>query len=233
MSAYDKWGLAELRAAAEKRKVEVAGDARSRKAYVLALENADSEQARDKELAAREKALQVDDKRERSELEQELAKKVPDHGVLRVWGDVSANRNRVDESFRVRNLPADYVYGWASMSIAGGEDIGTWTSLGYIRADAKDCTNDPSDTRKIYVPNYEEHNGYVRNRDCLLMLANRRVVEQRKTETREAWNNRVERTFGRRDSIRANRDVTMSEEGFQFRRTSQWRAEEGLKEGSD
>lgn len=233
MGVYDKLGLSELRGLVEKRQLKVEGDSRSRKAHVLALENADATEAREREIKAREAALAENPNKQRTPLEEKLAKKVPDHGVLRIWGDVSANRNRIDEQFRVRNLPADYVYGWASMSVAGGEDIGTWTGLGYIRAEARDCTSDPSDTSKIYVPNFEDYNGYVRNRDCLLMLANRRVVERRKQETRDAWNRRVEKTFGPRDSIRANRDVTMSEEGFRFKRTSQWRPEEGLKEVSE
>lgn len=229
---YEKLGFNELKELTTKRGVRIEGDARQRKAHILALTNADAEELRTNELKRREKELAENADRERTELEQRLASKVPDRSVLRVWGDVSANRNRIDESLRVRNLPADYVHGWASLAVAGGEDIGNWTSMGWIRAEASDCTSDPSDTRKIYVPNYEEYNGYVRNRDCLLMLANRRVVEQRKSETRADWNRRVERTFGPRDSNSVTRDVTMSEEGFQFRRTAQWRSEDGLKEGS-
>lgn len=232
MVDYEKLGLAELKKLVAERGVVVEGDSRQRSAHVLALRNADEVARMREERARRDKELSEKAEGERSELEKRLAKKVPDQSVLRVWGDVSANRNRIDESFRVRNLPADFVHGWASMSIAGGEDIGTWTSLGWIRAEARDCTNDPSDTSKIYVPNYEEYNGFVRNRDCLLMLANRRVVERRKDETKAAWNARVERTFGPRDSNAVRRDVTMSDEGFEFRRTTQWRPEEGLKEGS-
>jgi len=233
-SPYSKWSFKDIKAEVRRRNLRPLGDVRRRSVLLTALEHDDrSRQAKQVEAKERkEHAEGVKSVEDMTDLEQVLAAKIPTPDRLTVIRDDSLARNRVDEQFRVRNLPADYVYGWASLSAGNGEDIGNWTTLGWIRADADMVTNDPSNTRKIYVSNYEEWNGYVRNRDCLLMIANRRIVEQRKKARQDAWNARVEGMYGKRDSDSPTRDTVSDptqSTGASFKRVAQWRAEDGLK----
>lgn len=228
-TAYDHMGLADLRDLVEKRAVEVVGDARYRKNLVAALLTDDARRANAQEQERLEAAKAPSDPEKMSELEKKLAKKVPQQQV-RFTG---TNRvfNPVNEALTVRNLPGDYTFGWASLAVGGGQDVGHWASLGWIRAEASDCTMDPSDTSKIYVPSFEDYNGYVRHNDCLLMIANRRIMEQRKAAGLRRWQEKFEGLFGARGSSGETRGAITDEAGHTLRTTSQWRPEEGMKEG--
>ena len=228
---YSGWTYNELRAEARARRLDVDGDARTKAALIAALTKHDEDRAAEAERIALSDSESPKDIDSMNEIERALFEKVPRPEVsLKVWGDRSANRNRVEESLRVKNLPADYVYGWASISAGDGEDLGNWLSLGWIKATADMVTNDPSNTRKIYVPQYEDASGFVRHRDCYLVIANRRIVEARKRTRASDWNDKVEATFDARGRDKAAKG-TVVDQGRQYRRTSQWRPEDGLTEG--
>ena len=228
-SVYDTMGMAELRQLIEARRTVVPGDGRYRKNMIAGLVAQDREQIEAKERATREASMREKSPDEMTALEKKLAQKVPSH-TLRVFSDDRVY-NQVNETLQVRNLPADYTHGWASMAIGGGQDVAHWASRGWIRAEARDCTMDPSDTSKIYVPSFEEYNGYVRYNDCLLMIANRRIIENRKELKRRSWNEKFQGTFGKRGSTGEIRGAITDESGHTLQTTTQWRPEEGLKEG--
>lgn len=228
-SVYDHMGMDELRRLIEARRVEVPGDGRYRKNMIAGLVAQDQAAADAKDAEARREALREKSPDEMSDLEKRLAKKVPTPSVRFTGG--SRVYNPVDATLQVKNLPAQYTFGWASMAIGGGQDVAHWASLGWIRAEARDCTMDPSDTSKIYVPSFEDYNGYVRYNDCLLMIANRRIIEDRKEMSRRRWNEKFEGVFGKRGSTGEIRGAITDESGRTLQTSTQWRPEEGLKEG--
>lgn len=174
-----------------------------------------------------------EDPGELTEVGAKLATLVPQPSAeqLRVIGEIGENRNRVEEALRVRNLPADYVYGWASLN-NGGEDLGRWTSLGWIMCPAEMVTSDPQNTSKIFVSGYDLHMGsYVRKNDTVLVIAHRRIVETREAATTRSWNRKVESMYGEGGELRKD-SYRSQESGSTFRRTAQ-RTPEDLVAGGD
>lgn len=227
MGAYGQWPFDELRAEAKRRNLQPDGDLRNRKTYEEALELDDARE--DDRQAQLQKEAQVH--AEMTPLERTLRERVPSNVPFRVRE--TGERNPVNAQLQVRNLPANYTHGWASLSVAGGEDIGTWTGMGWIRATTDMVTNNPHDDTKIYVANYEEHQGgYVRHKDTLLMLADRRVVEERKAARSKHWNAKVEKVYGKRGELTQDRvGDPANSSGHAFKRHSQWSAEELIKGG--
>lgn len=228
---YERLGMADLRELVQRRAVTVAGDSRLRKNLVEALVRDDRLKVNEEEARKREEALKPKSPDEMSDLEKRLAKKVPNHPSIRFTGP---NRvyNPVDEMLQVRNLPAGYVHHWASLATGGGEGIGAASAKGWVRAEARDCTMDPSDTSKIFVASFEDYNGWVKHHDCLLMIASRRIVEDRKAEGRRNWNAKFVGLFGDRGSTRETRGAITDEQGHTMRTEAQWRPEEGMREGN-
>lgn len=215
---YDDWKYVELKEEARKRSIGAMGDARSKKGYIQALERDDAR--REREAQPEPDYTQVSESE--TQLEAKLQERVPRGEQFHIWGDRDAPRNRVNEQLKVKNLPAMYTHGWASLTIP--EDVGRWTGLGWIRATSDMVTDNPNDSTKIYLSNYEvHHDGSVRHKDCVLMIADRRLVEQRKKGYQRGWNAKVEKVYGERGK---GTQAGVSDRGSRFRRQAEWRPEE-------
>lgn len=226
---YESLSYPELRELVRDRKLDVPGDSRTKKNLVRALTLADEQAA----LAEREAAKKDEEHEPETALEKQLASKVPGPTQRMVFGrDYTVSRNVVNEQLKVGNLPADYVHGWASMNVGEGEDLGRWTAKGWIRVTTDMVSSDPNVDSKIYVKNFEDWNGYVKHKDTLLMIAHRRLVEDRKQGYTDHWNAKVEKMYGKRGSLTRDRVGDPSEtSGRSYKRTAQWKAEDLLEGG--
>lgn len=227
---YDGLAYRQLKDLVNERGVTVEGDQRTKKNMIAALELADYREEMQRE-AEEHEAQQGDEAS--SPLERKLAGIVPGPKQRMVFGrDYTVSRNIVNEQMKVGNLPADYVHGWASLTPANGEDVGRWTSLGWIRVTTDMVSSDPNDTDKIYVKNFEDWNGYVRHKDTVLVVADRRLVEERKAGYTERWNEKVEKMYGKRGELTKDQVGDPSEgSGRTYRRTAQWKAEDMVEGG--
>lgn len=230
MAAYERWSYQALKKLAEDRDLNIPGDQRTKKSLIEALKVADMQDAEADEAAEAAEAAEQEPK---SKLEQDLESKVPGPRQRMSFGrDYTVSQNVVNEQLKVGNLPSDYVHAWASLTPASGEDIGRWTNLGWIRVTSDMVTSNPNDPDRIYVKNYEDYGGYVKHKDTLLVIANRRLVEEREAGYRERWNSKVEKMYGKRGELTKDRVGDPAESsGRSYRRTAQWKAEEMLKGG--
>lgn len=220
---YENMSFSELKDLVDERELEVGGDARSKKSLIAALEYADAISETKATLdEAQEAASPVE-----SELEKKLAKLVPGPDTRIVFGrDYTRTTNPVNDDMQVRNLPANYTHAWPNMVLNQGEDMGRYLGLGWIRVTTDMVTSDPNRTDKIYVRNYEDYNGYVKYNDTTLVIADRRLVEPRKSDYLENWNRKVEKTYGKRGELTRDRVGDPSESSQRsYKRTSQWKAE--------
>lgn len=227
---YEDLSYSELRQLVAERNIQVRGDARTKKNLLAALEAAD-ERERDEQAQAEVSESETEPK---TELERQLAGMVPGMKQrMRFGRDYTRSHNIVEDMMRVRNLPAEYAYGWAGLTAANGEDVGRWTSLGWVRVTSDMVTSDPNVDNKIYVASYEDWNGYVRHKDTVLVIANRRLLEDRKQGYTRDWNQKVEKTYGKRGELTKDRvGDPANSSGRSYKRTAQWKAEELLEGGN-
>lgn len=218
--AYEEWTYSDLKREVDERGLEVEGDARQKANLIRALEQDDA--PHDQE--PHDQGQVVSDSG--TSLEERLASIVPSHSGLRVSRESGRSLNPVNDQMRVGNLPARYVHGWPSL-VGNGEDLGSWLALGWVRVTTDMVTSNPHDSSKIYVQSYEDWSGYVKYKDCVLVIADRRLVEERKKGHADHWNAKVQKTYGERGELTRDRVGDPSRgSGRSFKRAAQWKAED-------
>ncbi len=157
-----------------------------------------------------------------STLEEQLAALLP-NVVAREPG---AKPNSFNELLKPQNLPSRFTFAYGSLSNSG-EDLARWTSNGWVRVPSKAMSKNPHVSDKIYLPiEWEDYNGFVMVMGCLLLIADRRIVEERKRGVTERWNERTTRSRGGRVGEKVSDRIVELDHGRTYRRVS----ETGLRE---
>jgi hypothetical protein len=139
------------------------------------------------------------------------------------------HHNPIQYMLTPQNLPAMFTYAWANYILNDGSQLGEYLSLGWKRVAIEDVTTDPDSRSKVYLPRFREHLGYVAVEDCLLVVAERRIIDQRKAASLDRWRDKVQRNHGGRngDTVQDKVQTTGADGRSQtFMRTSEMRSED-------
>jgi len=108
-----------------------------------------------------------------------------------------------DLHIRVGHVPKDRCVTWATdPRIDNGRGIAIWRSLGFRVVEMDEVTNNPNDSRKLFVKHFEEGpNGSVAMGGGVLMIGYRQYREERKKANRDAAKAQVVQQTGKLDSM--------------------------------